>query len=149
MLWGRGTVCKMHPRRQAREMILQALYAQDITRETPDKIINDIINRYNPEKDVVEFITSLFNIIIEKKEWTESIISRFLENWDFDRVARLDKLILRLAICELYFQNDVPGKVSIAEAIEIAKQYSTEESSSFVNGILDSVYKQYKQKENK
>ena len=137
----------MHPRRQAREMILQALYAYDITQEPETKIINDIINRYSPEKDVVEFITRLFNTVIEKKEWTDSIISQFLENWDFDRVARIDRLILRLAICELYFENDVPGKVSIAEAIEIAKHYSTEESSSFVNGILDSVYKQYKQKE--
>jgi len=137
----------MHPRRQAREMILQALYAQDITQEPNKKIVNDILNRYKPKPEAKEFIVNLYNIIVDKKEWTESIISQFLENWDFERVARLDKLILRLAICELYFREDVPSKVSIAEAIEIAKQYSTEESSSFVNGILDSVYKQYKTKE--
>lgn len=134
----------MHPRRQAREIILQALYALDLTQETPDKVINDIIDRYKPEDNAVEYITNLFYTVVEKKEWSESIISQFLENWDFDRVARLDKLILRMAICELYFRDDVPRKVSIAEAIEIAKLYSTEESSSFVNGILDSVYKQYK-----
>jgi len=137
----------MHPRRQAREMILQALYAQDITQEPNKKIVNDILNRYKPKPEAKEFIVNLYSIIVDKKEWTESIISQFLENWDFERVARLDKLILRLAICELYFREDVPSKVSIAEAIEIAKQYSTEESSSFVNGILDSVYKQYKTKE--
>ena len=63
------------------------------------------------------------------------------ENWEIQRIALLDKLILLMAICELYFMDDIPPKVTISEAIEIAKRYSTEESSSFVNGILDAVYK--------
>jgi len=64
-----------------------------------------------------------------------------LNNWEFDRVALLDRLLLILAISEIYFIDDVPPKVSISEAIEIAKQYSTEESAGFVNGVLDNIYK--------
>ena len=64
-----------------------------------------------------------------------------MNNWEFDRVALLDRLLLTLAISEINFIDDVPPKVSITEAIEIAKQYSTEESAGFVNGVLDNIYK--------
>ena len=76
----------------------------------------------------------------------EKTISRFLENWELRRVALLDNLILQMAVCELLFFDDVPPKVSISEAIEMAKKYSTDDSSGFVNGILDSVYKEMIQK---
>ena len=69
------------------------------------------------------------------------MISDNLDNWKLERVATLDQLIMRIAINEIYFNEDIPPKVSISEAIEIAKIYSTEDSSSFVNGVLDSIYK--------
>ena len=69
------------------------------------------------------------------------LISDNLDNWKLERVATLDQLIMRIAISEIYFNEDIPPKVSISEAIEIAKVYSTEDSSSFVNGVLDSIYK--------
>ena len=87
------------------------------------------------------FITSLFNFSIDNKEWCEEQIKTRLNNWEFDRVALLDRLLLILAISEIHFVDDVPPKVSISEAIEIAKQYSTEESAGFVNGVLDNIYK--------
>ena len=68
-------------------------------------------------------------------------IKKNLQNWEFARIALLDKLILRMAITEMLFMHDIPPKVTISEAIEIAKEYSTSESSSFVNGILDAVFK--------
>jgi N utilization substance protein B len=67
------------------------------------------------------------------------IISRS-KNWDFDRITLIDKLILRMALAEMIYVDEVPPKVSIAEGVEIAKQFSTEDSSGFINGILDSVY---------
>jgi N utilization substance protein B len=67
------------------------------------------------------------------------IVSRS-KNWDFDRITIIDKLILRMALVEMVYVDEVPPKVSIAEGVEIAKQFSTEDSSSFINGILDSVY---------
>ena len=130
-----------HPRRIAREAVLQALYAYEITKEKRDKVLKDIINRQSYDNDMKHFITSLFNFSIDNKEWCEEQIKTRLNNWEFDRVALLDRLLLILAISEIHFVDDVPPKVSISEAIEIAKQYSTEESSSFVNGVLDNIYK--------
>jgi len=130
-----------HPRRIAREAVLQALYAYEITKEKRGKVLKDIINRQSYDNDMKNFITSLFNFSIDNKEWCEEQIKTRLNNWEFDRVALLDRLLLILAISEIHFIDDVPPKVSISEAIEIAKQYSTEESSSFVNGVLDNIYK--------
>ena len=130
-----------HPRRIAREAVLQALYAYEITKEKQDKVLKDIINRQSYDNDMKNFITSLFNFSIDNKGWCEEQIKTRLNNWEFDRVALLDRLLLILAISEIHFIDDVPPKVSISEAIEIAKQYSTEESSSFVNGVLDNIYK--------
>ena len=130
-----------HPRRIAREAVLQALYAYEITKEKQSKVLKDIINRQSYDNDMKNFITSLFNFSIDNKEWCEEQIKTRLNNWEFDRVALLDRLLLILAISEIHFIDDVPPKVSISEAIEIAKQYSTEESSSFVNGVLDNIYK--------
>ncbi len=130
-----------HPRRIAREAVLQGLYAYEITKEKRDKVLNDIINRQSYDNDMKNFITSLFNFSIDNKEWCEEQIKTRLNNWEFDRVALLDRLLLILAISEIHFVDDVPPKVSISEAIEIAKQYSTEESAGFVNGVLDNIYK--------
>ena len=130
-----------HPRRMAREAVLQALYASAITGEDSDKILKDILNRRSYESSLIKYITDLFESAIDNKEWCEDQIKSRLNNWEFDRVALLDRLLLIVAISEIYFVEDVPPKVSISEAIEIAKIYCNEDSSSFVNGVLDNVYK--------
>ena len=130
-----------HPRRIAREAVLQALYASAITGEDSDKILKDILNRRSYESNLIKYITDLFQSAMNNKEWCEDQIKSRLNNWEFDRVALLDRLLLIVAISEIYFVEDVPPKVSISEAIEIAKIYCNEDSSSFVNGVLDNVYK--------
>ena len=70
-----------------------------------------------------------------------------LQNWEFSRVAQIDRLLLRMGICEIFFIEEVPPKVSISEMVEISKVYSTDESPSFINGILDAVYKDFQKKE--
>ena len=130
-----------HPRRIAREAVLQALYASAMTGEDSDKILKDILNRKSYESNLINYITDLFESAMDNKEWCEDQIKSRLNNWEFDRVALLDRLLLIVAISEIYFVEDVPPKVSISEAIEIAKIYCNEDSSSFVNGVLDNVYK--------
>ena len=130
-----------HPRRIAREAVLQALYASAMTGEDSDKILKDILNRRSYESNLIKYITDLFESAMDNKEWCEDQIKSRLNNWEFDRVALLDRLLLIVAISEIYFVEDVPPKVSISEAIEIAKIYCNEDSSSFVNGVLDYVYK--------
>ena len=130
-----------HPRRIAREAVLQALYASAITGEDSAKILKDTLSRRYYESNLIKYITDLFELAMDNKEWCEDQIKSRLNNWEFDRVALLDRLLLIVAISEIYFVEDVPPKVSISEAIEIAKIYCNEDSSSFINGVLDNVYK--------
>ena len=79
--------------------------------------------------------------------WADDLIRSHLQNWEFDRVAQVDRLLLRMGICEIFFIEEIPPKVSISEMVEISKVYSTDESPGFINGILDAVYKDYQKKE--
>ena len=128
-------------RRSAREAVLQALYAIEVGKETKSKALKDIIKRESRDIDAKNFITELFNVSLSNREWCEDQIKSRLNNWEFKRVATLDRLLLIVAIAEIFFIDTVPPKVSISEAIQIAKKYSTEDSSAFVNGVLDNIYK--------
>ena len=128
-------------RRSAREAVLQALYAIEVGKETKSKALKDILKRESRNHDAKNFITELFNASLSNREWCEDQIKSRLNNWEFKRVAILDRLLLIVAIAEIFFIDTVPPKVSISEAIQIAKKYSTEDSSAFVNGILDNIYK--------
>ena len=142
------TTVKVHPRRAARQCVLEALFAYQFSKNERKEIINQLVNK-NPElKDHYNFIKSLFDIVFTKMDWTEKLIKSHLENWELDRVANIDKILLKMGICEIYFVNDIPPKVTITEMVEIAKIYSTDESPIFINGILDAVFKDYL-KENK
>ena len=134
-----------HPRRKAREATMQALYALEINNGFPQDVLalcNDSFN--NSENDI--YTRELFNCVVEKQSWADDLISQCLENWEYGRVAILDKILLRMGVSEIYHIDDVPPKVSISEMVEIAKVYSTEQSSSFVNGILDTIYKNYSER---
>ena len=127
-------------RRSARELVLQGLYAAEMTEASPDKIIEDLMSRHTVDTKSREFMERLFNTSLNQKEWIRTQIEERLENWDITRVAIVDLLVLQMMIAEMVFLEDIPPKVSITEGVEIARKYSTDESSSFVNGILDSVY---------
>ena len=134
------TTINLHPRRAARQCVLKALFAYQFSKnDTIDQLVSE-----NPElKDNNDFIQSLFDIVLEHVKLTEDIIRSHLENWEIDRVALIDKILLKMGICEIYFIDDIPPKVTISEMVEIAKVYSTDESPVFINGILDAVFKNY------
>ena len=134
-----------HPRRKAREATMQALYALEINNGFPQDVLELCDNSFNNSENDI-YTRELFNCVVEKKSWADDLISQCLENWEYGRVAILDKILLRMGVSEIYHIDDVPPKVSISEMVEIAKVYSTEESSSFVNGILDTIYKNYSEK---
>ena len=79
---------------------------------------------------------------VDKKTYAEDLIKPKLNNWDADRIAVLDMILLRLGVCELLYFETIPTKVTINEYIDIAKEYSTEQSGQFVNGILDNIHKE-------
>ena len=139
------TTINLHPRRAARQCVLKALFAYQFSK---NNTIKQLVSK-NPElKGNNDFIHLLFDIVLENMKLTENIIKSHLENWEIDRVALIDKILLKMGICEIYFIDDIPPKVTISEMVEIAKIYSTDESPVFINGILDAVFKNYT-KENK
>ena len=100
----------------------------------------DFMDLVGEEK--MKFATDLLQTAIDKKTITEEIIVPKLKNWDPERIALIDMILLRLGVCELVYFDTIPTKVSINEYIDLAKDYSTEQSGHFVNGILDSIHKE-------
>ncbi|MDD5766783.1 MAG: transcription antitermination factor NusB [Candidatus Marinimicrobia bacterium] len=129
----------MRERRIAREVALQAMYAQEISGDTIDLVESMVIDASDLSIELKVFAKSLFESSTLRKDDLDKYIRDKSENWDFDRIAIIDRLIIRMAICEFLYFTDIPPQVSISEAIEIAKKYSTDDSSAFVNGILDAV----------
>ena len=137
----------LHPRRNAREGVLEALFAQEFSEEKPKVVLNRVLDSNPARKKSFEFIEILFFCVIKNEIWADDLIKSHLQNWEFERVAQVDRLLLRMGICEIFFLEEIPPKVSISEMVEISKIYSTDESPSFINGILDSVYKDFQKKE--
>lgn len=125
-------------RRMVRERVLQILYAYEMNNENLSALIQSILGDIEEEHDK-KFGEDLVNrVLIHKKEFDEKIEER-ISNWELNRVALIDKILLRMAICEILYFPDIPPKVSINEAIEIAKEFSTAGSGKFINGILDAI----------
>ena len=133
----------MRERRKARELVLQATYAKELSGDTIDEILEKIINISELPEELKIFARELFSKTMIHKDELDSHIKEKSENWEFSRIAIIDRLILRIAICEFIYFDDIPSKVSISEAIEIAKKFSTKDSGSFVNGILDAILQQF------
>lgn len=128
----------MRGRREARECVLKILYAYEFNEEPLETLINDILGKEGLSEESRDYARKLaLKTHVRRKEFDTSIEKK-AEHWDFHRIATLDKIILRMAMCEILYFEEIPPKVSISEAIEIAKIYSTENSGSFINGILDS-----------
>lgn len=128
-----------HPtRRIAREIALRAIYIQEIRDCKPEEALKDPLA--NGDKVPPPYTSRLLQHTYQYKEAIDDIIREKVKRWEFHRIAVIDRLILRMALAELLYFPDVPPKVTINEAIEIAKKFSTMKSGRFVNGILDAVY---------
>lgn len=138
---------KIHARRMAREGVLEALFSHQYSDVERKITINRVLNNVPERKENLGFITTLFNNVLDNSKWADKIIEEHLQNWEFDRVAKVDKVLLKMGICEIYFLEEIPPKVTISEMVEISKVYSTDESPNFINGILDAVYKDFQKKE--
>jgi len=129
----------MSKRRKARELALQVLYASEISGDSFKEVIRSKPELSNMDPEIKSFALDLVKQVDDHLEELNQIIKAHSENWDFARVAVMDKNILRMSLAEILYFDDIPQKVSIDEAIELAKSYSTENSSKFVNGILDAI----------
>ena len=132
----------MGSRRSARIIALQALYQIDICGKT----LNDVLKFDWLEKEydqhTLDFTKKLIEGSVKHQKYIDSIIVTQLEHWDLDRLSYIDRAILRFSTYSLFFQQDVPDTVVINEAIDIAKQFGTDDSYRFVNGVLDGIRKE-------
>lgn len=134
----------MGKRREARELVLQSLYCWEISGKKPDEVFSDLVSKTELDSSSRVFSRELFKQVLNHQKEIDELIKKNVQHWDFSRIAVVDKNILRIGICELLYLDDIPVKVSLDEAIELAKKYSSEDSGSFVNGVLDAVAKNIK-----
>ena len=126
------------PRRRARELVLKGLYAIEIGEADLSFVESDILDDPVLSKKNQKFANEFFAMVQDKFEWANEIIIKLSANWDINRLAAIDRIVLRMALVELNFIPDSPVRVCINEAIELGKKYSTAGSASFINGLLDS-----------
>lgn len=132
----------MGHRRKAREYALQMLYQYDISHEFQN-LIEEFWAGKEITDDVREFANNIVEGVVKNFSLIDNKINQSAKNWSIERMAVVDRNILRIATYELLFVNDIPVKVTINEAIEIAKRFGGDESGSFVNGILDRILKDH------
>ncbi len=129
----------MGTRRKAREIIMEVFYRHDLVGEDFKEIMEDIFEREQTSKGVNDYVRRIVKRGALYWDGISKIIEKSALNWPLTRMAIIDRNIMRIAVVEFYFCDDVPPAVSIDEAIELAKKYSTEDSGAFVNGILDNI----------
>ncbi|MFZ3072203.1 MAG: transcription antitermination factor NusB [Thermodesulfobacteriota bacterium] len=131
-------------RRKSREAALQALYQAELSGETLSgkslfKMLD--MDESGLNKASLAYGETLFKGVVDNLEVIDSLMEEYSENWTIERMAVVDRNILRLALYELTIRDDVPYKVAIDEAIELAKEFSSDESAAFINGVLDKIAK--------
>ena len=143
----------MITRRQIRAKVIQAVYACITSGEAPEPVFNMLLKDIEKEVSELEqkkklsgdtrLLVSLYYETIKNAQWYDDLIIKKAENWELDRIARLDRILMHMAICEMLNFEEIPIKVTINEYLELAKTYSTPKSSKFINGILDSLYNDF------
>lgn len=133
----------MGRRRKAREVALQLLYQLDVQGESsPEPHLDEFWSRHPVDPEVREFADALVRGTKLHEAKIDELISQYALHWELDRMAVVDRNILRQGIFELLWMGEAPPKVVINEALEVAKKFSTQESSRFINGILDRIHKE-------
>lgn len=126
-------------RHKARAVALQALYEIDCTGHDAQAVLSRLLSEAGLTEENSGFVRELANGVLEKKDKIDEYLRRFAPAWPIEQIAVIDRNILRLAIWEVLFDNRVPVKVSINEAVELAKSFGGDNSAKFVNGVLGSV----------
>ena len=130
----------MGSRRKARIIAMQSLYSWEVSGLPQDQLLQfEWVDQHEGREDTFAFARLLIAGFLEHSGEVDRAIQDHLEHWDIDRLSKVDLSILRLAAYYLIFQSDVPASVTIDEAIDIAKEYGTDDSYKFVNGVLDAI----------
>ncbi len=133
-------------RKRSREIAMELLFSMEISKNSYEETIECFVEDYEMDLKTIdlEYIKEVMKSVVDHKEEIDEIIKNSLINWTIDRVSKVNLTIVRLAIAEMLYIDDVPEVVAINEAIELTKKYSDDKSVSFVNGALDKAFKNIK-----
>ena len=135
----------MASRRKARILAFQAVYAWDSSGGATERLLDfdwlDEEKRATLDEEVATFARLLIGGTLENIGAVDAAITAHLQNWSFERLKRVDLAVLRIGAYSLLFQRDIPAQITIDEAIEIAKEYGSDDSYRFINGVLDGIWK--------
>lgn len=130
-------------RKKSREIAMELLFGMTLSKNSLEETISTFKEDFEMKLSTIdlEYIEEILSKVEENKETIDKKIEEALTNWKFERISKVNLSILRLAIAEILYQEDVPGSVAINEAVEITKKYSDEKSVSFINAVLDKAFK--------
>jgi N utilization substance protein B len=126
-------------RRRSRQFALQVLYQVDVTKQDAVKAIAQGKEHFSRDEERDEFVERIVFGVLEHCQEINRLIEQYSENWRLERMSVVDRNILRMAIFELLYCEDIPPKVTMNEAVDLGKKYGSEDSGSFINGILDRI----------
>ncbi len=129
----------MRKRRKSRECALQVLYQWNITKQEAIKALSQFQEHFSSDGEADEFLKRLVLGVLEHRQELDRLIEQYSENWRLDRINIIERNILRMALFELLYCEEIPPKVTINEAIDLGKRYGSEDSGGFINGILDRI----------
>ena len=118
---------------------MQALFYMDMQNNASAQMLESFCDNFRPPKKAYPFFLKLVSGVLETRAEIDSLIEKFSKNWKINRMSSVDRNVMRIAVYEMLYCEDIPPKVSINEAVDVGKKYGTEESGSFINGIMDSI----------
>ncbi|MGA3166708.1 MAG: transcription antitermination factor NusB [Terriglobia bacterium] len=131
----------MASRRKSREYAMQMLYQWELGGNTPEQVGATFFQERGADSEVESFARDLFQNVVNNVDRLDQLVREHAENWRLERMAAVDRNILRVALCELLYHPETPPNAAINEALEIARRFSGEDSVKFVNGVLDAIRK--------
>jgi N utilization substance protein B len=136
------TIIGINIRKRSREIAMELLYQSTINNKESEELIEDYIEQYGEVEEVDrQYISSVVGGVREKQAEIDALIEANLVKWKLNRIPKINMSILRVALYEILFMDEIPNTVSINEAVEISKKYSDDQSAAFINGILDKIEK--------
>lgn len=130
-------------RQKSREIAMELLFGMALSKNSYEETIENFVEDYEMDLNTIDldYVKATVKVVNDNLEKIDEIITKSLVNWKLDRISRVNLTILRLAVGEMLYVEDVPEKVAINEAIELTKKYSDDKSVSFINGVLDKAFK--------
>jgi len=125
-------------RRSIRIKVLQCLYAYEIAKDPIEKVKNDLLSEVK-DKELLDFADRLIGYVLDDMKLIDNTIETKLKNWEYSKIALVDKIIMRMGVAEMLNFSEIPPKVTINECIEISKEFCSESSGKFINGLLDAI----------